>query len=167
MAMVFGVFLALWLLLTVIKQLPGPRVARLFERDSFGVVPGWTFFAPHPGTYDYHPLVRYRLDERELSPWRELDLGIEARTNRALIWNPHKRGRKALFDLTMELGMLARSLPDKLDDVQFSVPYLALLQAAARAPASRFGNGVQFILIQNSRDDTPPSVIFVSKLHDL
>jgi hypothetical protein len=167
MALVLGVLLALWLLLTVVKQLPGSWVARLFERDRLGVVPGWTFFAPHPGTYDYRPLVRYRLDERELSPWRELDLGIEARTNCALVWNPHKRGRKALFDLTMELGLLARSLPDKLDDVQFSVPYLALLQAAARAPAARFGNGVQFILVQNSRDDTPPSVIFVSKLHDL
>jgi hypothetical protein len=167
MALVLGAFLALWLLLTVVKQLPGPWLARLFTRDRLGLVPGWTFFAPHPGTYDYHPLVRYRVDERELSPWRELDLGIEARTSRALVWNPHKRGRKALFDLTMDLGTLARSLPEKLDDLQFSVPYLALLQAAARAPEAQFGNGVQFILVQNARDDTPPAVIFVSRLHDL
>ena len=65
--LVSAVLLGLWLCLTLLNQLNTKFVRRLIAWDKVGFLPGYRFFAPHPGRYDYHLLVRYQVPGRSFT----------------------------------------------------------------------------------------------------
>ena len=46
--------------------------------DGPGLLPTWTFFAPHSGRSDVLMFVRDMRPDGSVSPWRELDIGQRA-----------------------------------------------------------------------------------------
>lgn len=110
--------LGLWFLATVLTQLttwPGaPKsvaaVVDWFQQyDLFAVVPNWNFFAPNPGTTDYHLLYRDRLDGGDFSMWREIATAKQSGLLRG-IWNPRKRQSKVISDVVSALNEMGHSV---------------------------------------------------------
>lgn len=99
--------LAAWFLVSLLAQAAAwdsaPKsvkaIANWFlESDVFSIIPSWNFFAPNPGTTDYHLLYRDKLESGELSVWREIPIDKEPSLLRA-VWNPRKRKSKVLSDV--------------------------------------------------------------------
>lgn len=107
--------LAVWFFATVLAQItswedaPKPLTAlsEWFRAyDVLSLVPAWNFFAPNPGTTDYHLLYRDKLESGEVSVWKEIPIDKEPTILKA-IWNPHKRKSKVLSDV---IGIVNQSL---------------------------------------------------------
>jgi len=105
--------LAFWFFLSVLAQLatwegaPKPLVVLSHwfqQRDWLSVIPAWNFFAPNPGTTDYHLLYRDKLESDDLSVWREIPIEKEPSLLKA-IWNPHKRKSKVLSDVVSSVNI--------------------------------------------------------------
>ena len=160
-----GCGLALWLVLTVVRQLPG-RVGRaLRDRDPLGVLPGWTFFAPHPGRHDWILLMRNRLPGDEIGPWQE----VRWRQPRSPRWmfNPSRRMKKATFDMVAVLQLQGAELGEERRLV-LSVPYLAWLGATqSRVSEDSAVTQTQFTVLGfEGRGDQDPHPFLVSDFHD-
>ncbi|MEU3874449.1 MULTISPECIES: hypothetical protein [Streptomyces] len=160
--------LAAWLLLSAAAQL-GPLLPRLKQwhqrYDPLGFVPRYHFFAPRPGTYDYHLLVRTGPDGTpSFGPWRELAPPRRRRWWHVL-WNPDRRQRKQLFDLTMRLCRADARCEDPATPL--SIPYLLLLGHAGGAVGD--DGQVQFMIARSAgyRRGEPPQAVFVSRPHRL
>ena len=159
-----------WFLLTVLKNLPerfrGPRL--LQRLTASWLVPGWSFFAPVPGTKCYHLMYR-DLDPHETTDWRPLAaerLGSPAR----FLWNPDKTGSKAMVDVANELSLIISSFSeaerhDPPPRLQMSLPYLTLLNCVAERPRLNGAVATQFVLGQTGIDDS--TIIIVSSVHRL
>ncbi len=122
---VAGAF-AFWFLLSTLNQFNGMSQA-VRRIDGLHVVPRWTFFAPNPGTSDYHLLYRPLDEDRKPGAWVEHELAT--RTLASILWNPHKRLRKGVFDMQQALMSLSRK--HEIDVLQLTVPYLALLNVSS------------------------------------
>jgi len=101
---------ALWFGVSVLNQLEATgypaarRVALLVKSlDLFSLIPTWNFFAPNPGTNDYHLLYRERLDDGAYGVWREAPFPKQSGPLK-LVWNPRKRRAKVLSDVVVSLG---------------------------------------------------------------
>jgi hypothetical protein len=101
---------ALWFGVSVLNQLeatgyaPAKRLALLIKSfDLFSLIPTWNFFAPNPGTNDYHLLYRERLDAGGYGVWREVPFPKQSGLLK-LVWNPRKRRAKVLSDIVVSLG---------------------------------------------------------------
>ena len=57
LASALATILTIWFVLSALNQID-PISTRLAPYDPLGLLPRWTFFAPHPGIYDYHLLYR-------------------------------------------------------------------------------------------------------------
>ena len=119
MRLLASVLVSVWLVATVLAQLPY-RVRNVIRRfDPYGVIPAWTFFAPSPGISDPVLIARDRLDDGTWSPWsirwREQTKPLR------FLWRPGKRVAKLVTDC-------ASSLPrTNVDDtVPYSVSFLLL-----------------------------------------
>ena len=128
-----------------------------------GLIPHWTFFAPVPGTADYFLLYRDQLLDGSLTDWRELPL-CDSRKPWHCFWNPGKREKKALFDLTSAL--MREALMDPVEATQISVPYLVLLAHVSGLPRAYAGQGTQFLLMMSDAGGEPKP-IFTSAVHAL
>ena len=83
---------------------PARRLALLIKSiDLFSLIPTWNFFAPNPGTNDYHLLYRERLDTGEYGVWMEIPFPKQSGLLK-LVWNPRKRRAKVLSDIVISLG---------------------------------------------------------------
>jgi hypothetical protein len=101
---------ALWFGVSVLNQLeatgyPAARRIALVVKslDLFSLIPTWNFFAPNPGTNDYHLLYRERLDDGAYGVWREVPFPKQSGLLK-LVWNPRKRRAKVLSDVVVSLG---------------------------------------------------------------
>ena len=153
--------LGVWLLLSVLVYVPAlqPGIRRW---DLLALVPEWRFFAPTPAQHDYYLLYRDQLEDGSLTDWTE----VRAATPRCswnLVWNTSKRGNKALFDAIKELAAhVVASDPA----IQFSVPYLTLLNHVSAIPRLGCSQSTRFLLMHNdSRLEKPPDVVFLSGVH--
>jgi hypothetical protein len=155
-----------WLLLSALCQIPCSLTRWIRAFDLAGLIPVWPFFAPVPGTCDYYLLYRDKLPDGSLSDWREILL-CDDRRYWQLIWNPRKREKKALFDLTAAL--MAEARPDAIQAIQLSVPYLAILTFVSSLPRRYPACATQFLLMMT--DETSigvvPEPIFTSAVHSL
>lgn len=102
--------LVLWFVASVLNQLEATgyasakRLALLLKSvDLFSLIPTWNFFAPNPGTNDYHLLYRERLDAGGYGVWREVSFPKQSGLLK-LVWNPRKRRAKVLSDVVISLG---------------------------------------------------------------
>ena len=153
-------------LLAVTALVQVPAFARLRRLDALGVLPEWSFFAPHPGTHDYHLLYRDELGDGSRTDWREVDLaGRRAWWNAA--WNPGRRQRKALFDITGALALEIRE--GDPESIHLSVAYLSLLQHVSALPHSLGAARTQFLLMVTDGvlARTEPRVLYLSNVHEL
>ena len=160
-----GVMFA-WLAVSAACQMPGRVTDRIRSLDVAGLIPNWPFFAPVPGTCDYYLLYRDELPDGDVTGWREVSLCDDRRPWHA-VWNPRKREKKALFDLT---AALMRDIPrDRLEIVTLSVPYLALLSCVSALPHAPGARATQFLVMMS---DVPqrlvePEPVFTSAVHPL
>ncbi|WP_269855539.1 hypothetical protein [Streptomyces sp. RPT161] len=166
--------LGAWLLLTAAAQLgPVCPQVEVWQRrlDLFGLVPRYHFFAPKPGTHDYHLLVRTVSPGGQRGAWREVT-PVWRRRWWNVLWNPDRRHHKQLFDLATTLAEADLTCSDPTTPQ--STSYLLLLRYAteqARAAVSeRAGDGevcVQFVLAQTAGEGaaSSPEAVFLSKWH--
>lgn len=156
-----------WLGLTILVHIPLSRIQHLRVHDQYAFIPNWSFFAPVPGTSDYHLMVRDKLVDGTVTVWREADLNLQARGSLGFVWNPAKRTNKALCDIVPILLQVVVSANGQHQTVYFSLPYLMLLNAVSSFPRSPFAVRRQFMLVKTDGPDASPDVLFVSAEHAL
>lgn len=174
-------FFAGWFALSVLGQKLWRATGSRSTWDRLHlIIPDWRFFAPDPGVYDHHVLVRVIDDGGSPSSWQEISEADERRLRHA-VWHPEQRKAKAAFDVCAELFRhIERLRAENVDPselgrrVQMSVAYLTLLSyASARVSALRpslagDGGQVQFMIaISGGYDDEQPEIVFVSEQHPL
>lgn len=155
-----------WFGVSVLGQLPFAVTKRLRVRDIGGMIPFWSFFAPKPGTVDFHLLYRDQFPDGAMTDWVEVPL-CDSRRSLHVVWNPRKREKKALFDLTVALLKEAQTTDSNL--IQLSVPYLVLVTFVSgleHLPQAAF---TQFLLMMShgSLSDRDLDVLFTSAVHPL
>lgn len=160
------VLLAVWFLVSALSQLNVRLLKPLKDRDIFSLIPNWSFFAPRPGTSDYHLLFRDVDSRGEYSKWRELSLSDD-RTLSGAIWNAQKRNRKVLSDVVRGLVRLAQDKSRK--DFSLTLPYLAILNYVSSLPRSNREVNTQFMILLSHGffTDKDPQFVFMSNVHRL
>lgn len=104
----------------------------------------------------------------ELSPWISIGEFDSSRGRFAFIWNPAKRSKKALFDLTFILVREAQlATEEEKPKLQLSIPYLLLAYIVDQRRKSVFSMERQFCLVQRSALFPTPVVVFTSAFHRL
>jgi hypothetical protein len=162
MAAVISALFAIWLLLSLIAQLPYKIGSWVRARDPFGVIPSWSFFAPNPARTDPHLLYRHRLADGTVTDWTEAFVGRPVWYR--FVWNPDRRAEKAISDATSSLQRRVRAA-----GVWLSLPYLLLLEHVSSLPTPHGAVGVQFALMGSwgPGATSEPFVRFVSATHSL
>lgn len=162
-SLVIGLF-GIWLLLSVLVYFPALRKV-IRKLDWLALIPEWEFFAPIPGQQDYYVLYQDKYNDGTLTHWTE----VKSAPQRGwwnMVWNPGRRGNKALFDLVHEFLKLVNSGDRTLE---FSIPYLSLLNYISSIPRSTSPKFTQFLLMYshgNSAEEDP-EVLYISRLHEL
>jgi hypothetical protein len=166
MTIICIVILAGWFLISLAAQMNARPVAYLRARDIFSLIPNWSFFAPRPGTSDYHLVFRDSDESGEWSRWREIPLN-EKRTLWGAIWNPQKRRTKTLSDVVRALIGLAQK--KTLNDFSLTLPYLSILNYISSFPRSGQSLQTQFMILKSEGffDDQEPQFLFLSNMHNL
>lgn len=162
MADALGALLLLWLLASILGQFPNPLNPWLRARDPFGLIPSWSFFAPNPARTDCHLVYRHVLDDQSVTAWTEAFVW-QPSPWRAL-WNPDRRVEKAISDASYPLATR-----QNLTGVQWSTPYLLLLNHVTALPRPATATTVQFALLGSfgTAPGQPPFVRFASDAHPL
>jgi hypothetical protein len=157
--------LVVWLAATLMNaaSLGESVLGRLGMLRTF--VPVWNFFAPNPGVHDFHLLTRERLDNGEVTRWRQDMLFERPRSLLTCLWNPHKIERKILYDLTLSLVREIADLGDDLALIKISIPYLVFASYAETLPHPPDAVGVQFMLMRSSAIEPEAEIVFVSEVH--
>lgn len=164
----------IWFVATV----AGQKLWRAEGRHSWWdrahlVLPDWRFFAPDPGVYDHHILIRTCSAGGHLGTWQEITEVVERRPIHA-VWHPEHREEKALFDVCAELFRFIErhrkegTNPQELAQrVQLSVAYLTLLNFASGRAREMDGTDIQFMVaLSGGHDKESPEIVFVSERHD-
>lgn len=163
----FALLYVVWFALSVFNQFSLSWMQSFRQRDGLHLLPRWTFFAPNPGTSDYHLVVRLlTLDGRTIL-WEEL-LPPEERPWWTALWNPRKRYRKCLTDCVQSLGQFARAgVP--LESMQLSIPYLVILNFVVCRINPQAQSACQFAVLETKGFAlvNEPTVIFCSGTHSL
>jgi hypothetical protein len=163
-----GIFSA-WLVLSVMFQFDLSWFPSVSRHDVFGVLPRWTFFAPNPGTSDYHLLYRDRLPGGPLTEWTEIPITAERRLV-ACLWNPEKREKKVLSDVATMLVRSAQLLPANNHSLlAVTLPYLILLNVVVHHRVAEPGARRQFVIAESTGflPDAGPKLLMKSGFHAL
>ena len=161
-AVAAGLF-AIWLAATIAAAFEGSRAARVVHRvDALGLVPIWTFFAPNPGTFDYHLLSRTRARDGSTTPFGEVapPVGMLRRS----LWHPQKRVRKAIYDCCHEL-LAMRGV--EREGAEYSLAYLTLLSIVVADATRPDAEAVQFALVRSGVQLAEPELLARSRFHPL
>lgn len=137
------------------------------------VLPDWRFFAPDPGVFDHHLLIRTFATDGSAGTWREIG-EVNARKLIHAVWHPEQREEKSLFDVVSELlrfierhrknGMSSQELSQR---IQLSVAYLTLLNYATSCVEETDVKDLQFMIaISGGYEEEEPEIVFVSERHD-
>jgi hypothetical protein len=160
-----------WLGLSTVFQLPLPAMRSLRRFDLAGLIPNWSFFAPRPGTFDFHLLYRDSLVDGSVADWTEVAL-VGERHWWHTFWNPGRRGKKALFDMTVHLLQEAGAGEGNVEpnrSIQLGMPYLALLTYISGLPRLSASVGTQFLVVISHGYDAEakPEPLFASDVHGI
>lgn len=167
LAWVVAVFFATLLVITLLSQLRRvPPVIWLKRHDACALIPAWTFFAPNPGTRDVRVLWRQRYPDGLLSPWRETTAPSVGPWRG--LWNPSKRVRKAVTDVSPSVLRRALNFPDSQLTV-ISVPYLMIANHVSSLPGAEMAGARQFMIAYtdgaDGQDQGEPRIQFISHWH--
>ncbi|SNS20902.1 hypothetical protein SAMN06893096_102512 [Geodermatophilus pulveris] len=163
------VVLAGWFAVSVVGQVDSRALDWLKARDHFSLIPRWTFFAPKPGTTDYHLVYQSSTDGRALTEWREEQLA-DTRTVLGAVWNPSKRNKKALCDAVRAMGRMAREVGEENTwQVQYSISYIAVLSYLSGLPHPPSATQIRFMVLESDGffPEWEPRLLFLSAVHAL
>ena len=175
-------FFSIWLALSIPHQFDS-GLGRWVRRLNFGgLVPIWTFFAPKPGTSDYHIIIR---DGSSGCPgeWVELEWCHQRRILDA-IWHPDRQRTKVIVDcingIAMQLkemratrSMRSEAVTEGILSAPYlaiSAPYLVLLNVVMSAPlqcANATARQFAILEVKPGQVSDRPKVILCSPAHDL
>jgi hypothetical protein len=160
------VFFSLWLVATVINQPNYKWAKRLTGFDVLHILPRWTFFAPNPGTSDYHFVYRQMDEEGAISAFKEISL-LNERSLIACFWNPDKRVKKALLDLSISMNQLIVTKEVNENNLRLTFPYVAFLNFLSKFSFDDKTNSVQFLILVSCgyMDYSDPKLIVCSDFH--
>lgn len=168
MTVIVIVIFAAWFAFSVVGQVDSKILSKLKNCDHFSLIPRWTFFAPRPGTTDYHLVFQFSNDGTEW-PWQEMSLA-DRRTLWGALWNPHKRNKKALCDTVHSLGKLTRTLEEaRLWQMQYSVPYIATLKYLSGWQHPQSASHIRFMILESDGfyPEWEPRLLLLSGKHRL
>ena len=160
---------AVWIVLTLIAQIESRWKTNVVKWNSFGIIPYYSFFAPFPGRFDYHLVVRFLPSEGDVSRWFEVDR-FGSRPWHGFLFNPKKRLRKAMFDMVAELLSAARTHPTGDCLMYVSYPYLAFLLISEnfleRESDYFWPRAYQYAIVAGCNDKTVEfELLFCSAMH--
>jgi hypothetical protein len=156
-----GCLLFVWFAACAVGQLRFVRLPEILRET--GILPLWSFFAPVPSISDFTLWFRDERSDGSVVNW--VPVKCLARGKYAFIWNPGRRERKAIFDLTVKLMLHMEYDPAS---IHLSVPYLVLLAHVCSQP--RLGSPVktQFALTSvESQRTSDPLLLFLSTWRDV
>lgn len=167
--------LTMWFLISIPHQFTNNLGKGIKKLNIFGLIPGWTFFAPNPGISDYRFVFRDVLPKGQ-TEWKEVEWCDRRRLADAL-WHPQRHRTKLIVDCVSafvqtvqemrKIGLTARGgTPPWI----VSVPYLALLNVAVSMPrASADAKARQFAIVEQkpSEPSGNPQLIVCSAPHEL
>jgi hypothetical protein len=158
--------LTVWFLISALSQLKIRGMSQLKTHDIFSLIPNWSFFAPRPGTSDYHLLFRDFSASGSPCKWQEIPLA-EERTIWGAFWNPQKRRTKTLSDVVRGLLQLAQD--SSVKDFSLTLPYLAILNYISSLPRSAPNAETQFMILKSEGffSEQDPKFLFLSNSHRL
>lgn len=161
-------FYFLWLIATVINQFNYPWVQKTLSFDVFHLLPRWTFFAPNPGTSDYHVLYRQMDKDKNISKFIEIPLHGKRKIS-SFIWNPHKRVKKTLLDLAMTMNRQISFPEINENNIKLSFSYIAFLNFLSSVPKNSDTESIQFIILMSNgfKDKGEPNLIICSEFHNV
>lgn len=171
-----SIALAFWFLISIPHQFTG-RVGKTVRRHNpFGLIPGWTFFAPTPGTSDYRFVFRDVLPEGP-SEWNEVEW-CRPRSLLDALWHPRRHRTKLVVDCVSAFLLTVQEMrrlghpeqPGGTPPWIVSVPYLALLNVVVSMPRVSAGiRARQFAIVeqQPSRPSETPRLIVCSAPHEV
>jgi hypothetical protein len=174
-----GAVLAVWFLLTVLRNIPPLRQA-FVRRDAARLIPDWALFAA-PRTADMVLLRRDLLRDGTLTTWQEVEVAGPRRWYN-FIWNPELGPRRASLALSSILGASARrdggrlgargqGTATALTDMT-TVPYLTVLSYLSERSHAAV-EATQFMIVAvpgqaitgRYGSAKPGNIEFVSELH--
>jgi hypothetical protein len=144
-----------WLAATALSQHPvrafdGVRTA---ARRVGLLIPDWRFFAPEPGRWDDHVMVRTLGDDGTPTPWRSVNRYGRRRWRHAVFF-PENRHEKALADavavLLLRLSANDREITDLLEYQLLRGYVEGHLRAERGADLPR---GFQFLVLRDAGHD--------------
>ncbi|MFE6165691.1 hypothetical protein ACFQ7F_43085 [Streptomyces sp. NPDC056486] len=151
------------LVTTLAAQHPHPAFEIARSRDVFSLVPNWKFFAPNPATHDYHYLYRTLDENRQTSPWVELDLITNRKAIQAF-WFSSRRREKAVFDICSAILKSIAKGSDPTGAPPFKVLAEFIKRQIRNAPNASDVRGFQFSVVRAAGHDESedPEVLYVS-----
>ncbi|HWW62566.1 MAG TPA: hypothetical protein VN181_14430 [Thermoanaerobaculia bacterium] len=156
-----------WLLLSALMQIRVDVLQRWRRFDVLHLIPQYNFFAPVPGMNDFHVLYRDCLPDGAATDWAEIT-AIAPRHWWNAVWHPHRRQRKAIFDVTTTFAKELQLYG--AEKVPLSVPYLLLLNYVSAQDHRPAATSTQFLLMMSyggHEAAKEPDVMFLSTLHGL
>jgi hypothetical protein len=129
-----------WFLISILNQLTNRYGAWVNKINVYGFIPGWTFFAPTPGTLDYRFVYRDVFADGTTSVWEEVDwcrprLWLDA------VWYPRRYATKLVVDSINGLAKVVAAMEKEGIDVErepqgliLSTPYIILLNIVMGIP---------------------------------
>ena len=165
LSLILWPLVALWLAITLLAQ--HRRFQPLINPfDGFHVIPRWTFFAPNPGTKDYHLVVRDRRGDGSTTGWKSVPV-YSPRPGLAWLWHPQKRSSKVMNDAIQSMKFLLKQGETGATGLPFTMPYLLLLRYAAHAvPPEPGAAEFQIAIIESTgHDNRKLECSFLSGFH--
>ena len=153
-----------WFILSILGQIRIDQVQKIRKKDLFSIIPQYNFFAPTPGTKDFHVLTRNKFPDGELTGWKEVMIP-KKRSWWNIVWNPYRREKKAIFDLATTLAKELKAY--KAESVQISMSYLALLNYASNMERFPGTTHCQFMIMMTHGffSGEQPIILFTSNMH--
>jgi len=165
---IFAAVLGIWFGLTLLNQIPTGLIAWLDAvrtADRLQLLPRWNFFAPTPGTQDFHVFARGFEPDGSQTDWKELDPYDERKWSTSF-WNPHKKQRKVICDLIQYSMLTAVAIEGPERAILLSTPYLAILNSVTALYRKNNCVYCQFILASSQGfSEREGTILIRSEVH--
>jgi len=164
-----------WFLLSIPYQFNKGLGKKLQELNHFSLLPGWTFFAPSPGTSDYRLVYRDVDQSGVRSEWKEIKW-CQPRCALDAIWHPHRYRQKVMVDLISAFAKMLKHMKEQGVDIEnnpqlwmISTPYLTFLHIAMLMPLESHTRSRQFAILEQKRwaPQEQPALVLCSSAHDV
>lgn len=159
-------FIAFWGLFSIVYQFKINPLQKL-PKEFTVLLSRWSFFAPNPGTYEFHLLFRSKEVSGKINDWKKIGTTENRHLSNA-IWHPEKRAKKLIIG---SIRTLAASQFENVEDIscQKNMGYLHLLSFIMSFPHQKDEISRQFLVIKKDTYQSPKDLELViqSKFHKL